>query len=660
MTSQENNFNPHSSESSSSDGMMSNWLSEQREASADIFTNDSSLDDPGNDSETNSTETLNASQMNAVLHFDEGQGRYGETGADVATGVSSAVETDPHEAIQERPLHRQGIPKFVLIGTGISLILMVLASIFGGIFGSGSTQTAKKPKPDAQKPVSPAATAVDQPSGEVLTALALTEQDQQIKALNAKDPKAAKPNAQQAQQPSATRPPRSAVVPVREIPRSSQPRPRFQAQPSSQPVRFSNSSRPAFLSSAPARPAGGGGQLNQDPNSAWLAAAQTGSFGQGGSNQGQLAQNNGGSGSFNGQFPNSSPFPNNNFPVQQVINRPPASTVSGTAPGWPSIDTNDEALILAGGPGSLPKSLMVGTSAKATLATPVAWDASSTGTAGQQPKRYVVVLEEGLQAADGSVALPAGTQLVAQQSAFNSSGLIDLTLVSAMVEVNGQSQEVNLPAGALQVNGQGGKPIFASSRGGKKSSGGFLSTLGQVALGTVRQASELYTRPNTSIASSGDTTFVSSNNRSPNILAGALQGGSDALLNNFEAQSQRALSQSQNSQSPIWYANAGTPLEIYVNQSVAIPGLWTEKTQLAAAPQEELSSPQASEPQPELAEQPEPQPEAATGLTPAEVKETQLRLASQQQLRLALEVQDNSTAIQPNNGISPPRRPFQF
>lgn len=268
-----------------------------------------------------------------------------------------------------------------------------------------------------------------------------------------------------------------------------------------------------------------------------------------------------------------------------------------------------------------------------------------------------------MQAADGSVALPEGTQLIAEQNNFNPNGLVELELKAAVVEVNGQSQEINLPPGALQINGKSGKPLFAKSRGGKKSGSGLLGSLGRVALGSVRQASELLTRPDTTFSSSGSNTSFSSSNDSPDILAGALQGGSDALLREAEVRAQNALTQPQNTQTPIWYANAGTSLEIYVNQSVPIPGILAVGNQLDKQPTSEKPGPEASERSNVVAESsPEVQQSQVVDQTQVErnlalirspISVQNLPFASQGPLNMAKEVQDNSMAITPAQQITP-------
>lgn len=630
MTSQNNQFD-HSS-SNLSGGLVSAWLSSQTQSETNAIANANDSPSASSLSKDEIGEegaSLNASQMSTVLHFDEDQGDYGDTGADVATGVTPVAIDDPHQARTKRPFHRQGGAKLTLIASGTLLTVMALSSLFGGIFNTGASPVAETANVDNAED-STATAETGQPNGEVLTALALSEQDLQLQALQGKKAPKEKPKPQNV---AVQKPPKPTAVPAR-IPRSRQPR----VQPSVRPVAsrpVSPPSRPAFLpATAPARVQT---PQNLDPGRAWLAAAQAGSFGQGApSSQGPSPVPNRSFGASQGSS-------GNNFPVVPVANRLPLSNNSSfsipSVSDSSTINANDEALILAGGQGQPPKSLMVGTTAKATLATPMAWEASSRGS-DAQPGRYLIRLEEDLEASDGSIALPQGTQLVAQHRA-NASGLVDLTLVAAVIDVNGQSREISLPSGALQVNGKAGKPLFAKSRGGRKSGGGLLATLGRVALGSVRQAAELYTRPNTTIASSGNSTFVSSSNQSRNVLAGTLQGGSDALVRDLESRGQQALSQPRGASVPIWYANAGTPLEIYVNQSVELPGILVQ-TQIAAQPQLQAEGTPPTVIQPEtVAAAPSQQLEA---LNP-----TQLQSISSQRLRFAKEVQDNSLSLSPGN-----------
>jgi hypothetical protein len=139
-----------------------------------------------------------------------------------------------------------------------------------------------------------------------------------------------------------------------------------------------------------------------------------------------------------------------------------------------------------------------------------------------------------------------------------------------LLNTNGQQQEFPLSPGAIQVNGKGGKPLIASS---KKIGGGngFLSALSSTVLGAARGAAEQLTRSDTTVSSSSLGSTVTSTSGDRNPFAGAVQGGSDRLLTNLERQ---VGSSSRQAVGRIWYAEAGTKVEIFVSQSIKVPMLY--------------------------------------------------------------------------------------
>ena len=412
---------PEDNLKTSDSGIMAEWLNSHHSTSTDSTPDVADASAFSELYSEDDSSILNSDRMNAVLHFDEGGGGYTETGADVATGVAFTELEDPYKAKSQRQFHRLPVAKATLIASGTLLILMFISSLFGNIFSQGSGPVTKEPVGKPQTPKKKA-DATGQPNGEVLTALALTEQEQQISALNQKKPKVQQGTA------APSKPPESAAVPVK-TPKPAAPQIRPQAPAPPQPIRNNRSSppapRPAFLNPVPANTATTP-TSTQDPASAWLAAAQAGSFGQGSSSGSKSIQPSGsnlptGQTSFpgqnqslgNGNVPTrQTSFPgqnqslgNSNVPTRQASfpgqnqssgnSKFPRNQGRATAPNtstWPSVNSNDEALILSGGQGQPPKSLRVGTSAKGVLATPVAWD-SSTGNRSQPNNTFAKSLK---------------------------------------------------------------------------------------------------------------------------------------------------------------------------------------------------------------------------------------------------------------------------
>lgn len=227
----------------------------------------------------------------------------------------------------------------------------------------------------------------------------------------------------------------------------------------------------------------------------------------------------------------------------------------------PAILTADEARILQ--PPTTPASLVAGTQSSGALATPVILDSTTDGN------NLLVVLSEPLVDSQGQVAIPAGGELVVQVEAVSDNGLVQLSATQAIWNDQGQARELVLPQGVIQIRGQGGTPLQAEAYD-DIGPGIAAMDAGQFALGSIRRASELYTRPNTRVETGSGSTVVTTENPAPNVLAGVLEGGTDAILDTLTERNQRAIEELE--QRPrIAYIEAGRPVQVFVNQSMQMP-----------------------------------------------------------------------------------------
>ena len=223
--------------------------------------------------------------------------------------------------------------------------------------------------------------------------------------------------------------------------------------------------------------------------------------------------------------------------------------------------TAEEARILQ--PPALPASLVAGTQSTGSLTTPVILDSTTAGN------NLLVVLSEPLVDSQGQVAIPAGGELVVQVEAVSDNGLVQLSATQAIWNDQGHARELMLPQGVIQIRGQGGMPLKAEAHD-DISPGIAAMDAGQFALGSIRRASELYTRPNTRVETGSGSTVVTSENPAPNVLAGVLEGGTDAILDTITERNQRAIDELE--QRPrIAYIEAGRPVQVFVNQSMQMP-----------------------------------------------------------------------------------------
>lgn len=185
-----------------------------------------------------------------------------------------------------------------------------------------------------------------------------------------------------------------------------------------------------------------------------------------------------------------------------------------------------------------------GTQAKAVLVTPLAWDSHSRE---QIEDSYTIVLSQPLLAADGSVVLPAETQLVARLRSLSESGIVRLFAVTAFVEQDGQIREIPLPQNVVQIRGAKGKPLIAKSfdQDGSRNRN---STTKRIALGALRGAADFF----------------------HGSLEGVVEEGTESLLDDLKAPNSAQLSRGDQN---VFYLPAGTDIEVFINQptNLSIP-----------------------------------------------------------------------------------------
>jgi hypothetical protein len=210
-----------------------------------------------------------------------------------------------------------------------------------------------------------------------------------------------------------------------------------------------------------------------------------------------------------------------------------------------------------------PTSLIAGTNAAAVFETPLVLDDSKSND------RFTIALLEAIPDATGKTALPANTKLTVQVEGVSQTGRVQLSATTATWSQEGQTKEMTLPTGAIQIRGDRGRPLIAQQFEDK---GKELAALdrGQFILSAIRGASGQLIQSNTRVQTGSGSTVVTQENQRPNVLAGALQGGADTLLTTIGERNKRAAEEIQQ-RPPIRYIAAGTPVQVFVNQSVQLP-----------------------------------------------------------------------------------------
>lgn len=232
----------------------------------------------------------------------------------------------------------------------------------------------------------------------------------------------------------------------------------------------------------------------------------------------------------------------------------------------PSILTEAESRILEEptlGAASLTQSLIAGGYAAGELITPVVLDSEGV------EDRFMVILSEPLTDNASHTAIPAGALLVVQVDGVSENGLVQLSATQAIWEEQSLQRELVLPNQTILIRGDSGNPLMAESYGDM---GGDIASMdmGQFALGAIRRVGELYTRSDSRVQTGDGTTVITESNPAPNILAGALEGGSDAILDAISERNQQAIERLQESPR-VPYVPAGTSVQVFVNQSMQMP-----------------------------------------------------------------------------------------
>ena len=248
-----------------------------------------------------------------------------------------------------------------------------------------------------------------------------------------------------------------------------------------------------------------------DPTEAWLLAGQLGSYGQA---------------PLSTEADETQPPPNK---AEQELSTPNAVLTSYQA-------NEPEPIPSLLNPPHQHPSILVGTKAIAFLEDAVVWDGSESAI----EQHFSLILAEPLKAENGALVFPEGTQLIAQLRSPSESGLVQLKIVSALVETNGNWQEVPLPDDALLVRGAEGEPLIAEREGQSSSENGALDGAG-LAVDVLSSAGEAFG------------------------LEGA--GGASRVYDRVFGRSSR--SPVSRSSQGVWVLEGGTEVEVFVNQTFA-------------------------------------------------------------------------------------------
>jgi len=237
------------------------------------------------------------------------------------------------------------------------------------------------------------------------------------------------------------------------------------------------------------------------------------------------------------------PTQNSITPISQPQNLVQDSAVSNTPINFPN---------------NQPPKLLIGTTATASLKTPVVFSTLVSGS----PK-FIAVLDEPLLATDKSVVIPAGASLILTGQLLDpKSGLAELIVVSVSID----GVETIPPASAIVVRGSEGIPLIADNL---TDSGQSLSAdLSSFLLSGVTEATRVANNPtSTSFNSSLGGFSTSTVTPTPDIGNAALFGGFNFLTKTLTQRNEETR-RTAATRPPIYYVPSGKRVQVFVNQTI--------------------------------------------------------------------------------------------
>ncbi|WP_175586890.1 hypothetical protein [Nostoc sp. UIC 10630] len=446
----------------------------------------------------------------------------------VDDSIQPSENPAPEEIVTARTVSQSPLLKMGVI----ALIVLAFVTIIGALIGNSMNAlnfSSNKAQPTKAKEQTPEAEVVDE-TGKDKTALALTSQNYELKKIRDRLPNPT-PTPSPTLAPAPIAPVTPPMQPVQRGQRSypvashlaprtfptarvSQPQPRPQSQPKiAQPIRQSPLAFPTAASNAPTK----------DPTQQWLLAANAGSF---------------------------------RSSVDESESEKPIKTtgIEGGTGEAKQVAQNTTINYNA-------LRVLVGSTAEGRLETPIAW---GTGDAGNQ--NYLVKLTKPLKASDGRDVLRVGAYLVVQLAESNGSGFAKLRGVSVLVNINGDTQEKQLPENAVLIMAKDGGFLKAESRRGSNLGNNFISAI----VAGVAKAAEVQNRPTTQISSNSNGFSTSSTTNEQKDLSAAFgEGAFNSVLDNIKS-SNVARSQQLSGREEVFVIDVGKPVQIFVNQTISL------------------------------------------------------------------------------------------
>lgn len=484
----------------------------------------------------------------------------------------SVISSPPQQLQTQQSLSANPFAKLALVSAATLSVILVTGIFLSQLMGLGNNKASKNTTPVSK--LQPQTTNTTRPQNlasevELLkTKLALTEQAETLKSAQQKlrnpqlnptqspqvaDAKVSPTNTTsrvrfpvQKQPIQTAYNPNSARV-IRDI--SSQPTPNIKTPQNTTATnnivpKVSPPFTPSQTTNQPVIPVTP--QPTPDPLQEWMKLAKLGSYG-----QVSISDNRG----VNSMI--SKPVNNAQIPTQ-----PNNTTPNQTPPNQtPTVSQNQS---------QSPKSVAVGTSVKAVLATAVFGETTRSSNRDKDDTDktvFVLRLKQPLKSIDNAIALPEKTEFLAEIRSISEQGLIQLNITKVILPNNNSPIEKTLPQNSMIIRAPKGRPLIANQYPNR---GGSIASMdaGLFVLGGLGKAAELANRTDSQVVTTNaGGTVISNSNPKRNIVAGILEGGMNTVVPQIAQRNQQAISQ-LSQKSNIWFLPAGKEIEIYVNQSM--------------------------------------------------------------------------------------------
>jgi hypothetical protein len=207
--------------------------------------------------------------------------------------------------------------------------------------------------------------------------------------------------------------------------------------------------------------------------------------------------------------------------------------------------------------------ISVGTTAKASIKTPVVFVPTGNLTSGNGVPKFIVTLDEPILTVDRREAIPAGSLLIVTVRPLDAkSGLSELDVIS--ISMNGR--EFTPPNNTFTIRGASGSPLVADNYFdyGSQIAGMDLST---VLITAAAEVGKLTNNPiNTSSISTVGGFSTSTASPPPDYLGAAVSGGLSYLSKALIARNLDSTKEFANRPN-VFYMAAGKEVQVFINQS---------------------------------------------------------------------------------------------